>query len=66
MKHHILKAVSLEFSPFINFDKEDDKIIPKDSLDQRMFSTIAEKMNFKVFLLFLLFIMLNEIMVIHV
>ena len=49
MKGHTVRAVSLEFSPFLTYSLQDSGvIIPKDSLDWRMVSTIAQILNFKV------------------
>ena len=48
MQGQIVRAVSLEFSPFLAYETIGDVIIPKDSLDWRMVSTISQIMNFKV------------------
>ena len=48
MHGHVVKAVSLEFSPFLTYSQQDGVITPKDSLDWRMVTTIADILNFKV------------------
>ena len=45
---HNLQAVSLEFSPFINYGAGDGIISVSDGLDWRIVSTISNILNFKV------------------
>ena len=48
MGGHTVKAVSLEFSPFLAYEALDNVITAKDSLDWRMVSTISKLLNFQV------------------
>ena len=48
MQGQTVRAVSLEFSPFLAYENIGDVITPKDSLDWRMVSTISQLLNFKV------------------